>query len=152
MSIKKTLATNTKARRDYAVADTFEAGIKLSGPEVKSCKKGQLKLVDSYAIVRAGASLWLIGCYIAPYKPATGSQTDYHPARARALLLHKKQAATLIGKLKQKGYSLVPLSLYSKAGIIKVELALVRGKKQYEKRDAIKKRDIEREIGRRLRR
>jgi len=147
-----TLAINKKARAEYEILDTYEAGLHLSGPEVKSCKKGQVNLKGSYAMVSARGIPLLIGCHISPYKPAQQVQHDYDPSRTRQLLLHKKQINTLIGKLKEKQYTLIPLAIINSGGLIKVELGLGRGKKKYEKRESIKKRDIEREIGRKLKR
>ena len=149
--VGKLLAKNRQAYAEYEVLDTYEAGIKLTGPEVKSIKNGQIKLQGSYASPNpATKALRLVGAHVSAYKPAAGVQADYDPTRSRILLLKKKELATLAGKLKEKRLSLVPLSVYSKAGLIKVELGLVRGKKQYEKREQIKKRDIERELGRKL--
>ncbi|MBI1961632.1 MAG: SsrA-binding protein SmpB [Parcubacteria group bacterium] len=147
----KLLAKNKQAYAEYEILDTFEAGIKLTGPEVKSVKSGQTKLQGSFASLNPVTRvLGLEGTHISAYKPAASVQVGYDPQRSRTLLLNKKEIASLIGKLKEKRLSLVPLSMYSKSGLIKVELGLVRGKKQYEKREQIKKRDIEREIGRKL--
>jgi len=148
----KILATNRQARHDYSILDTFEAGIKLTGAEVKSCKKGQIKLQGSYAEVKPNGEAQISGCHISPYKPAYSAQEKYLPTRPRILLLQKREINTLFGKLKEKRLSLIPLSFYDKGGLIKVELALAQGKKKYEKRDAIKKRDIERDAGRHFRR
>ena len=136
---------------DYSIIEKFEAGIKLTGPEVKSIKSGQINLKGSYVSLNpAKGTLMLVGAHISAYKPAAGVQTDYDPSGTRTLLLNKKEISSLIGKLKEKRLTLVPLSIYSKSGIIKVELGLGRGKKQFEKREQIKKRDIERDIGRKL--
>lgn len=142
------ITTNKQAYRDYEIADKHEAGIKLSGAEVKSVKLGQVNLKGSYAVVSASGAPLLIGCHIAPYKPAAGAQKNYQPSRSRVLLLSKKEIQYLSGKLKEKRYSLLPLSVKNKSGLIKIELGLGRGKKQYEKRALIKKRDIEKEISR----
>jgi SsrA-binding protein len=144
------ITTNKRAYHDYEILERYQAGIKLTGAEAKSVKLGQANLKGAYATISAVGTPLLIGCHIAPYKPAAGAQTNYDPTRSRALLLSKKEIKTLIGKLKEKRYALIPLSLHNKYGLIKVELGLARGKKQYEKREAIKKKDIEREIGRRL--
>ncbi|OJI07869.1 SsrA-binding protein [bacterium CG10_46_32] len=147
----KLLAKNKQVFAEYEILDTFEAGMKLTGPEVKSVKSGQIKLLGSFASLNpSNGLLRLTGAHISPYKPAAGAQMNYDPTRPRVLLMNKKEITSLIGKLKEKRLSLVPLSIYSKSGIIKVELGLVRGKKQYEKREQLKKRDIERDIGRRL--
>ena len=152
MKDDKKLATNKQIRANYEILETFEAGVKLTGPEVKSAKEGKINLKTSYAIIGSDLIVYLIGCNIAPYKPAYSIQTNYDPSKSRILLLNKKQIKSLFGKLKEKRLSLVPLNTYSNKGIIKFELALVRGKKQFEKRDSIKKRDIERDVGRKLRR
>ena len=146
------LADNKQARQDYEIMDKFEAGIKLSGAEVKAGKNGQINLKGAYARVGPDGRPYLVGCRIGPYKPAAGSQRHYDPLRSRALLLKKKEIKSLTGKLQEKKYTLVPLSVYNKQGLIKVELGLGRGRKQYEKRELIKKRDIARELARRLRR
>ncbi len=146
------IAINKRARSDYEILDTYEAGIKLTGPEVKSAKGGQVNLKGSYATVGADGRARLIGAHIAPYKPAAGVQQGYDPTRSRELLLNKKELASLIGKLKEKRYTLLPLAVLNRAGIIKVELGVGRGKKQYEKREAIKRRDVKREIERTIRR
>lgn len=150
--IMNTLAINKSALRDYAIIDKFEAGIKLTGAEVKSCKNGNINLKGAYATVNVQGLPFLIGCHIGHYKPAGRGRALYDPIRSRELLLNKKEISALIGKLREKRYTLIPLSVYNKNGLIKVELGLGQGKKQFEKREAIKKRDIEREIGRRLRR
>ncbi|MDP1709374.1 MAG: SsrA-binding protein SmpB [Candidatus Komeilibacteria bacterium] len=142
------IAINKQARQEYEILDKFEAGIKLTGSEVKSCKLGGANLKGSYAIINERGLVYLLACHISPYRH--GIKNDYDPVRSRVLLLRQKEIASLIGKLKEKRYTLVPLALHNNHGLIKVELGLGRGKKQYEKRAAIKKRDIEREIGRRL--
>lgn len=144
------LAVNKSALRDYVIIDKFEAGIKLTGAEVKSCKNRHVNLKGAYATVNVRGLPCLVGCHIGRYKPAASGRVNYDPIRSRELLLNKKEISALIGKLKEKRYTLAPLSVYNKNGLIKVELGLGQGKKQYEKREAIKKRDIEREIGRRL--
>lgn len=146
------IALNKQARHDYEIIEKFTAGIKLTGAEVKAAKSGQLNLQGAYALVSAAGRPYLVGCHISPYKPAAGSQRHYDPTRSRALLLKKKEIKTLQGKLKEKSYTLVPLALYNQGGLIKVELGLGRGRREYEKRELIKKRDLERELGRRLRR
>lgn len=143
------IATNKKALYDYAIQDKYLAGIKLLGWEVKSCKAGSVNLKGSYVVIALDGIPRLIGCHISPYKYSAVSQD---PNRSRSLLLHKKEVSTLIGKLKEKRYTLVPLNLYNQNGIIKLELALAVGKKQFEKREQIKKRDVERETGRRFKR
>lgn len=144
------IAINKQARADYEILDKYEAGIQLTGGEVKSCKQGGANLKGSYAVLNARGVPTLLGCHISPYKQAV--KNAYDPARSRLLLLKKKEINSLLGKLKEKRYTLIPLAMHNNQGLIKVELGLGRGKKQFEKRAAIKKRDIERDIGRRLRR
>jgi SsrA-binding protein len=147
----KLLAKNKAVLAEYAILEKYEAGIKLTGPEVKSVKSGQMNLKGSYASLNPNTgALSLISAHISAYKPAAGAQTDYDPTQSRTLLLNKKEISSLIGKLKEKRLTLLPISAYSKSGIIKIELGLGRGKRQFEKRDQIKKRDIERDIGRKL--
>ncbi len=138
------LAKNERAFFDYHIIERFEAGIVLSGAEVKSAKAGSLTLKGSFAHLHNG-ELWLDNMHISPYPPA-GSSSDYDPRRPRKLLLKKGEIARLVGKLKEKGLTIVPLGVYTKATRIKIEIGLARGKKQYEKREIIKKRDIEKEI------
>lgn len=148
----KILAKNKKALSNYEVIETFEAGIKLTGAEVKSVKSGHIKLDGSYASLDMNKrTIMLLGAHISPYKPATGAQgASYDPYRTRDMLLTKKELNSLFGKSKEKRLTLIPISVYNKSGIVKVELALARGKKKYEKRESIKKKDIERDIGRHL--
>lgn len=144
----KILALNKKAWRDYQVLEKFEAGIQLSGPEVKSTKLGQISLKGSYVTIKDN-EVWLLNCHISPYKKAL--QLEYDPTRTRKLLLHKKEINSLIGKLKQSGLTLIPFQVYTKKGLIKVEIGLCKGKRKYEKRELIKKREAERQIERALR-
>lgn len=144
----KTLVINKPARYDYEVLKKYEAGIKLSGPEVKSAKLKQVSLKGSYVTIK-DTECWLINAHISPYKKAR--QEDFDPTRTRKLLLHKKEIDTLTGKLKQKGLTLIPLRVYTKKGMIKVEFGLCRGKRKYEKRELIKKREAKRRIQRALR-
>lgn len=140
---KKIIALNRKARHDYFIYDTFEAGIVLRGTEVKSLREGKVNLRDSFAQVRNG-EVYLVGCHINPY--LQGNIFNHDPLRDRKLLLHGKEIEKLIGKTAERGYTLVPLSLYFKRGKAKVEIGLAKGKKLYDKREAIKKRDVEREL------
>lgn len=142
---EKIITQNRKARHDYEILDTFEAGIVLLGTEVKSLREGRANLKDSYARMRDG-ELWLIGVHISPY--AAGSYNNHEPERDRKLLLHRHELRRLIGKVEEAGLTLVPLRMYFKRGVAKVELALARGKRKYDKRDAISKRDAQREISR----
>lgn len=139
-----TLATNRRARHDYAILETLEAGIALTGPEVKSAKSGHITLQGAYVRVDRAVQAWLIGCHIAPYPPAGMRQHD--PLRERRLLLRRAQLKTLVGTLQQPGLTFLPLSVYTKGSLIKLELAVARGKREYDKRATIKKREVEREI------
>ncbi|MBI4280709.1 SsrA-binding protein SmpB [Candidatus Uhrbacteria bacterium] len=137
-------ATNKVARRDYEILETLEAGLMLTGAEVKSARAGQMKLQGAYvAFPRAEA--WLVGAHIPLYKPA-GSRPDYQPDRSRKLLLHRRELAHLLGKQKEKGLTVVPLRLYTRHGKLKLEIGLGRGRKEFEKREKIKRREAEREI------
>ena len=143
-----TFAENRKARFDYEILETFEAGLVLSGPEVKSIKNGRMNLAGCYINIHDG-ELYLIGASIAPYQPKN-QPADYDPARSRKLLLHKKEIMSLLGKIQQKGLTLVPLKVYNKGRRIKLEFAIVRGKKKYDKRAVISKRESKRNIERSL--
>ena len=146
----KVVATNRKARHDYHIEDSLEAGLVLTGSEIKSIRAGQVNLKDSYGTIR-GDELWLVNVHIAPYKQAT--HYNHEPRRDRKLLLHRREINRLIGKLQEKGLTLVPLKLYLKNGRAKVEMGLARGKRQYDKRQSLRERDdrrqIDREMGRR---
>ena len=144
MSIK-TIATNRKAYHDYHILDTYEVGIVLTGTEIKSIRAGRVNLGDSYATVRDG-EVWLINMHIAAY--SHGQRENHEPRRERKLLLHRQEINRLIGKVQEKGWTMVPLRLYLKDGRAKVDLALVRGKRQYDKRKAIAERDYDREMRR----
>ena len=142
------LAINKRVRHDYEILEKYEAGIKLTGAEVKSAKLKQISLKGSYVTIKEGEA-WLINCHISPYKKAR--QENYDPTRTRKLLLHKKEINSLIGKLKQKGLTLIPLRVYTKRSLVKIEFGLCRGKRKYEKRELIKKREAKRRIQRALR-
>jgi SsrA-binding protein len=142
---RKVIVSNRKARHDYTILDTYEAGIALMGTEVKSLREGRASLVDSFATVDDG-EVWLRNLHIPEY--VMGTWTNHTPRRTRKLLLHKGEILRLIGKTKESGLSLVPLSMYFKDGKVKVELALARGKKSYDKRQSLAKRDAEREMTR----
>jgi SsrA-binding protein len=137
--------SNRKARHDYFILEALEAGIVLTGTEVKSLRKGNANLQDSYAELRSG-EVWLEGMHISPYEQ--GNINNHDPRRKRKLLLQRKQIRKLIGGMKEKGLTLVPLSVYFKGPYAKVELAMARGKKSYDKREAIAKRDADRDIAR----
>ena len=139
----KLVAQNKKARHDYSIEDVFEAGIVLTGTEVKSLRQGRASLVDAYADIRDGEA-WLLGAHIPEY--AEGTWTNHTPRRMRKLLLHRDEIVRLIGKTKESGAALIPLSLYFKDGRAKVEVALARGRKSHDKRQALAERDAAREI------
>jgi SsrA-binding protein len=143
----KTVATNRKARHDYAILDTVECGIQLTGTEVKSLRLGQGSLVDCYARVRDG-EVWLEGFHIPPYEQ--GDKRTHQPMRPRKLLLHRREIAEIHRQTAEKGLALVPLRVYFAHGMVKVELAVARGKRHHEKRQAIAKRDAQREVEREL--
>ena len=142
---RKLITSNRKARHDYSVLDTYEAGIVLQGTEVKSLRAGKVSLADAFATVDDG-EVWLRGLYIPEYEQ--GTWTNHEPRRTRKLLLHRDQIVRLIGKTKEGGLTLVPLSLYFADGRVKVELALARGRRSYDKRQNLAKRDAQREIER----
>jgi SsrA-binding protein len=144
------LTENKKATFNYEVLETLDAGIALTGPEVKSAKGGDLNLQGAYVTIREN-SLWLIHAYIAPYKPAAAVQTHYQPDRDRQLLLRHQEIASLAGKMRSAGVSLIPLRIYTNRGLVKVALGLARGKKAHDKRASIKKREVARDIGRAMR-
>lgn len=147
-SANKVIASNRRARHDYAIEDTVEAGIVLTGSEVKACREGQVKLADSYARVLRG-QLWVDGMHIPPYQFAHGVGA-HDPNRARKLLLHRNQIDKLDALVGQRHVSLVPLSLYFKDGRVKVELGIGTGRKRADKRQAIAERDTMRELQREL--
>lgn len=143
-----TLAVNKKARFDYEILETLEGGLRLAGAEVKSVKAGHVQLKGAFLHIQRN-ELWLKGAYIAPYKPA-GNQEDYDPYRDRKVLVHRRELSRLIGKRQTDGLTLVPLSVYIKGRLIKLEFAVARGKKKFEKRETIKKRDVQRDIREKL--
>lgn len=144
---EKNIAVNRKARHEFAILQTFEAGIVLVGTEVKSLREGKANLVDSYAIIKNN-EVWLLSLHISEYKQ--GNINNHIPTRDRKLLLNRSEIRKLIGKTKEKGLTLVPLRLYFRNGKVKVELALAKGKKVYDKREDIAKRDYQREQERRF--
>ena len=145
----KTVATNRKAYHNYLIQDSVEAGISLTGTEIKSIRAGRVSLGDAYVRPEAG-ELWLLNAHIARYE--AGSYLSHEPTRPRKLLLHRKQIDSLNSKVLEKGFTLVPLKLYIKDSSAKVEVALAKGKKLYDKRESIIRRESEREIGRALKR
>ena len=142
---RKVIAQNRKARHNYTVLDTYEAGIALMGTEVKSLRLGRASLVDAFATVDDG-EVWLRNLHITEY--TQGSWTNHEPRRTRKLLMHREEIERLIGKIREGGLTLVPLSLYFNDGKVKCELALAKGKKDYDKRTDLAKRDADREIQR----
>ena len=145
---RKLIANNKRARYDYFIDDVYEAGIVLSGTEVKALRQGKASLTDSYAAVDGG-ELWLENAYIPEF--SQGSWNNHAPRRRRKLLLAKKEIAKLAGKTKEVGFTLVPISLYFKDGFAKVEIGLARGKKDYDKRQTLKEKDAKREISKAIR-
>ncbi len=146
MSIK-IVCQNKKAFVDYFIDETIEAGVVLTGTEVKSLREGKANLKDSYVIIKDNEA-WLLNCHISHY--SHGNIFNHDPLRTRKLLLHRKEIERIRGKIQQQGYTLIPLKLYFKGPHVKVEIALARGRKKYEKRDIIKKKEAQREIERAL--
>ena len=142
----KQIADNRKARHDYHIEQTWEAGLVLEGWEVKSIRAGRAQLSDSYVIIKDGAA-WLLGAHITPLNTAS-THINPDPQRTRKLLLHLRELKKLIGAVQRKGYTIVPLNLHWYRNRVKVDIALAKGKKQYDKREAEKKRDWEREKSR----
>ena len=141
----KTVAVNRRARHEYAVEETLEAGIALTGTEIKSIRAGRVNLAEAYARIERGEA-WLIGAHIAPYEQ--GNRNNHEPTRTRKLLLHRDQIAELVGRTQAKGFTLVPLKLYIRNGMAKLEIGIARGKKAYDKRRTIAERDARRELER----
>ncbi len=144
----KVITTNKKAYHDYTVVESLECGINLIGCEVKSLRKGEVNLADSYCRIVNG-DLVLVNCHIKNYDK--GSYSNVDSRRDRRLLAHKREIMRMLGKVKEKGYSVVPLKLYFKDSLVKVEVALVKGKRDYDKKDAIQRKDIERDMQRAIR-
>ena len=144
---RKVVAQNRKARHDYHIDDVFEAGLVLTGTEVKSLRQGRASLVDGFAHIRDGEA-WLAGVHIPEY--TEGTWTNHEPRRERKLLLHRGEIIRLIGKTKETGTTLVPLAIYFKDGKAKVEIALARGKRSYDKRQALAEKQSKREMQRAL--
>jgi SsrA-binding protein len=141
----KTVAVNRRARHEYAVDETLEAGLVLTGTEIKSIRAGRVNLAEAYARIERGEA-WLIGAHIAPYEQ--GNRNNHEPIRTRKLLLHRDQISELVGRTQAKGFTLVPLKLYIRNGMAKLELGVARGKKEHDKRRAIAERDMRRELER----
>ena len=146
---EKDVAVNRRAFHDYFIDEKYEAGVMLTGTEIKSVRNGRANLRDGYVRID-GNEAWLENVHISPY--AQGNVMNQEPVRPRKLLLHRKEISSLIGKVKQKGYTLVPLRVYITRNRAKVEIGLARGKRQYDKREAIAARDAKREIERAMRR
>ena len=145
----KIIARNPRARHDYEILDTYEAGLVLRGTEVKALRRGRGSIIGAFGKLRQG-EVWLEGIQIPPYEQ--GNVHNHDPLRSRKLLMHKKEIRKLIGAVEQKGHTLVPLELHFKGPTVKVVIALARGKKEYDRRDEIRKRDAERELARVIRR
>ena len=143
----KIITHNRKARHDYFIEDTIEAGIALQGTEVKSLRLGKVNISDSFAKIKDG-EVFLHGMHISPYEQ--GNRFNHDPLRVRKLLLHKREINRLVGRTQEQGYTLIPLRLYFKRGKCKIELAVAKGKRKYDKRDAIAKKDAARRIERAL--
>lgn len=147
---EKTVAVNRKARHDYFIEDTYEAGLVLTGSEIKSIRAGNVNLRDSYVTIRNGEA-WVQGMHISPYQHASTHDQAPDPTRPRKLLLHRYEIGRLAGRVSEKGLTIVPLRLYLKDGLAKLEIGVARGKKLYDKRQALAERDAERQIERALR-
>lgn len=147
MSVKM-IAKNKKAYHDYFIEETYEAGIVLQGTEVKSIREGKIQLKDSFARIQNG-EVFLWNCHIAPYEQ--GNRFNHEEERTRKLLLNKKEINQLSSEVKESGFSIVPLEVYLKNGFVKIQLALVKGKKNYDKRETLKQKDAKRQIDRILR-
>lgn len=143
----KVIATNRKAARDFHLEERHEAGLVLTGTEIKSIRAGRVNLSDGYVQPRDG-ELWLLNVHIAPYDPA--GRYGHEPRRPRKLLLHRREISRLTSRVQERGYTIVPTRLYLKDGWAKIEIALVRGRRKYDKRQAIAKRDAQRDIDRAL--
>lgn len=148
MSKERIIANNKKARHDYFIEEKYECGIELKGTEVKSIRQGKISIKESYAMIEDG-EVWLYQAHISPYEQ--GNIFNVDPVRKRRLLLHRREIRKLVGKTKEQGYTLVPLTIYLKEGLVKVELALAKGKNIYDKRDTIAKREAERSMQRAMR-
>ena len=143
MAEDRVVATNRRARHEYEILETLEAGLVLRGTEVKSLRDGQVNFKDSYATVRNGEA-WLRGCHISPY--SHGTDANHEPERDRKLLLHKREITRIVGKTAERGLTVVPLKIYFKQGRIKIEIGLARGKKLHDKRATLRERETRREM------
>src|SRR5574341_2468639 len=145
MAVEKVVATNRKAFHNFTILETYEAGLVLRGTEVKSLRESLVNFKDCYAAIDGGEA-WLVGCHISPYHH--GSDANHDPERKRKLLLHRREIGRLLGKVAERGLTLVPLRLYFKDGRAKVELGLARGKKAHDKRSTLREREVRREMDR----
>jgi len=141
----KSVASNRKALHDYFIEDTFEAGIALTGTEIKSVRAARVNLRDGFVLIKNGEA-WLLNVHISPYD--FGNRENHEPRRERRLLLHRQEIRKLRGKVAERGWTIVPLRMYLKDGLAKVEIALVRGKRLYDKKDAVAERDMDRDLRR----
>lgn len=141
----KTVAVNRRARHQYAIEETLEAGLALTGTEIKSIRAGRVNLAEAYARIERGEA-WLIGAHIAPYEQ--GNRNNHEPTRTRKLLLHRDQISELVGRTQAKGFTLVPMKLYIRNGMAKLEIGIGRGKKAFDKRRTIAERDARRDLER----
>jgi SsrA-binding protein len=148
MAEERVVATNRRARHEYEILETLEAGLVLRGTEVKSLRTGQVNFKDSYATVR-NSEVWLLGCHISPY--SHGTDANHDPERDRKLLLHAREIRRLVGKTAERGLTIVPLKLYFKSGRAKIEIGLARGKKLHDKRASLRERESRREMDRAVR-
>jgi len=141
----KTVAVNRRAHHQYAIEETLEAGLALTGTEIKSIRAGRVNLAEAYARIERGEA-WLIGAHIAPYEQ--GNRNNHEPTRTRKLLLHRDQIAELVGRTQAKGFTLVPMKLYIRNGMAKLEIGIGRGKREFDKRRTIAERDARRDLER----
>ena len=148
MADDRTIATHRRARHEYDILETVEAGLVLRGTEVKALRDGQVTFKDAYATIRNGEA-WLVGCHVSPY--SHGTDANHDPERDRKLLLHRREIARLTGKVAERGLTLVPLRLYFKSGRVKAEIGLARGRKLHDKRSAIREREVRREMDKAVR-
>jgi SsrA-binding protein len=148
VTVEKVVATNRRARHEYEILETFEAGLALQGTEVKSLRAGQVSFKDSYATIQ-NTEAWLVGCHISPY--SQGGYANHDPERRRKLLLHRREINRLQGKTAERGLTIVPLRVYFKGGRAKLEVGLARGKKLHDKRVALRERETRREMDREIR-
>ena len=147
---RKMVSDNRQARYLYEILETYEAGVELKGTEVKSCRAGKVNLRDGYALIRKGEA-WLLNVHISPYQ-ASAQFFNHEPRRSRKLLLHRKEINKLIGKIEQKGLTLVPLKMYFQGGLVKLTIGLGKGKKVHDKRETVKRRQDQREMARAMKR